>query len=290
MVNMSESKKVIDSNVIAALIGVAGTIIVTVITINANRPSVQPTPVPTVIVVTATTAPTVIPTDTVPPGDPTSTPAPTDTPAPLPSPTATLIPVGADWANGCISSLWVPYPSSIQPVVRDGCLSQPVDKFFINGTRLDFVYNERSQGAQIIGLFAKLPPDGTAGIRFRLDEITNGEVWIGVFSQADIDSSGAVLVIPSGPNVKKQRMFLKTMPGQILFSQTMGTLDSDTGVYDAMFDFTGGTVKVRLKNNQVDLGSVTVLSPEKWLFIGYRAVNGTNRIQAGFFDLVIQER
>src|SRR5574341_2055592 len=130
---MSESRKTrIDPAIIAALIGVCGTVTVTVISLLAPRLAPQPTPFPTAPVVftsTSTTVPTPVPTDTVPPGEPTSTPAP-DTPTPLP--TATLPPVGADWVNGCISALWKPYPTSIQPSQINGCLVQPVDKFYIS--------------------------------------------------------------------------------------------------------------------------------------------------------------
>lgn len=77
---MSKEKKSLDSNVIAALIGVTGTIVVTLITVFANRPAPQstvPTPFPTwTNVPTATIVNTPIPTETVPVGEPTSTPAP----------------------------------------------------------------------------------------------------------------------------------------------------------------------------------------------------------------------
>src|SRR5574341_1576519 len=148
---MSESRKTrIDPAIIAALIGVCGTVTVTVISLLAPRLTPQPTPFPTAPVVftsTSTTVPTPGPTDTVPPGEPTSTPAP-DTPTPLP--TATLPPVGMDWINGCISALWKPYPTSIQPNQVNGCLVQPVDKFYTGNGRLAFTYC-RLFGQQVAG-------------------------------------------------------------------------------------------------------------------------------------------
>ena len=138
----AENKKSIDSAVLAAIITVTGGIIVTLITTFANRaPAAQPTPVPpTAVVYTDTVAPTVAPTDTVPAGDATSTPEPpTDTPVPIP--TATLIPAGVDWTQNCISSLWVPYPSSITATSDDkGCLIQTVDKFYTTTGKLAFSF------------------------------------------------------------------------------------------------------------------------------------------------------
>ena len=74
------TKKGMDSTVTAALIGVIGTIIVTVITVFANRQPATPQP-PTAVFYTSTIPPTVVATDTVPAGESTSTPEPvTSTP------------------------------------------------------------------------------------------------------------------------------------------------------------------------------------------------------------------
>ena len=92
----------------------------TIITLYANRiaPSLQPTPSPLptwTIPATATITHTPVPTDTVPVGEPSSTPEP-DTPTPVPTFTPAPPAIGSDWANGCISVLWKPYPSTIQAI------------------------------------------------------------------------------------------------------------------------------------------------------------------------------
>lgn len=291
---MSKEKKSLDSNVIAALIGVTGTIVVTLITVFANRPAPQstvPTPFPTwTNVPTATIVNTPIPTETVPVGEPTSTPAPA---SPTPEPTFTPAPpaVGGDWVNGCISALWQPYPTSIQPAEQDGCLVQLVDKFYTSGGRLAFTYSGRVASAETYGLFAQLPRDGTVDMSVLLTDITNGEVLIGIFSQPDIKSEGALLVFPASNNVKRQKVILRTTsPLETGFSQTDKPLEADPPIYNVVFDFNSGSIKVRLQNGQVNLGSVPVVSADKWLFIGYRVLNGTNRLQAEFFSPVIQSR
>src|SRR6266516_2484600 len=94
--DMSKNKRSMDPSIIAALIGVIGTITVTLITVYANRPAPQPPttlPVTWTIPPTATIANTPVPTDTVPAGEPSSTPAP-DTPTPEPTFTPTPPPIG----------------------------------------------------------------------------------------------------------------------------------------------------------------------------------------------------
>ncbi|HLO32937.1 MAG TPA: hypothetical protein VK249_27580, partial [Anaerolineales bacterium] len=290
--DMSKEKKSLDSSIIAALIGVVGTIIVTLITLNANRPTPQPqaTPFPTwTVPPTATITNTPVPTDTVPAGDPSSTPAP-ETPTPEPSVTPAPPEIGADWVNNCISGRWVVYGLSLQPDQENGCLIRPVDKFYTSSGHLAFTFADRVSSAQIYGLFAQLPADGTASLKFHLTEVSKGEVLIGIFSEPDANSRGMFLVIPSGNDVKKQKMLIRTMPNKDTFAQSNGPISSDSATYDVVFDYNEGSVSVKLKNNQINLGSVPMSSPNKWLFLGYQVLNGTNHLQADFFDLSVQPR
>lgn len=291
---MSNEKRSLDPNVvIVAVIGLVGTITAALIGVYGNRASApQPTAVPpTAAFYTNTVPPSPIPTDTVPAGNATSTPEPaTSTPEPLPTPT--VIPIGADWRENCISTLWVPYPSSIEVGSDDkGCLIQPVDKFYTTTGTLAFSFDARVSSAQIYGVFAKLPSDGTVHVDVHLVTVNNGEVLMGVFESPDVNSKGAMITIPASNNVtKKQSMILKTMPGQKTFSQTGDPLSEDPPIYDAFFDFNGGNVKVTVNKNLIDLGSISVVSGEKWLFLGYQVLNGTNTIQAEFLNLNIQSR
>src|SRR5215211_302262 len=117
---MSTNKRSIDPAIIAALIGVMGTICVTAVTLYVNYfgPPRLPTPtanvLPTNVLPTWTIPPsatitdTPVPTTTVAVGEPSSTPAP-DTPTPEPTSTPAPPGIGSDWSNGCISVLWKPY-------------------------------------------------------------------------------------------------------------------------------------------------------------------------------------
>ncbi|MDQ3005791.1 MAG: hypothetical protein M3R47_10465, partial [Chloroflexota bacterium] len=82
---MSASPKRIDPSIIAAFIGVCGTLLVALISIFANRLVPNPPPQQTLTFPTWTASPgitpstitlTPVPTDTVQPGEPSSTPAP----------------------------------------------------------------------------------------------------------------------------------------------------------------------------------------------------------------------
>jgi len=287
---MSEpAKSRIDPSVVAAIIGVVGTVTVTLISIFANRPSPQPTPFPTtVLVITATNPPTVMPTDTVPVGEPTSTSVP-DTPTPIPTFTPVPAPVvGQDWAVGCISELWVPYPSSISTGGQDGCLTQPLDKFVTLGGRLTFLYDGRVGSAQTYGFFALLPADGTASIKVELNDLEKGEIWMGVFSSADITSSGMLLTIPPG-NIVRRPIVQRSMPSEEKILESIN-FQKDPPVYDVSFSYNTSSVEATVMNNSLVMNPYALTSAQKWLFIGYQVKSGSNRVSADFFDLVIQAR
>ena len=285
---MSEPRKSrIDPSIIAAVIGVCGTVMVTLITllINQRAPQATPPPIPTgtaVIVFTSTIAPTPVPTDTVPVGEPSSTPAP-DTPTPPPTPT--LIP-GVDWATGCISAQWKPYPS-LQTTENNGCLVEPIHYFFANDGRLTFLANGRFPDTQVYGMFAPLPANGTASIDVFLRSLQDSEIWMGVFAQPDIASQGMIMVIPPG-DVKNRPLVQKTMPGQVDFQSTASFAPSSP-LYNVVFKFGNGSVETTIMRDTV-FNALPVNGTPQWLFVGFQVKKGNNRIDADFLNLVIQEQ
>ena len=235
---------------------------------------------------TSTIANTPLPTDTVPAGEPTSTPVP-DTPTP--EPTFTLAPpgLGQDWTNGCISTLWKPYPP-IQMTENNGCLSEPIYFFFAADGRLTFLVNGRFDNTQVYGMFAPLPANGTASIKVFLRNLQDGEIWTGVFTEPTLDSQGMVIVIPPG-DVKKRMLVQKSMPGQIDVQQTQ-PFEQNPPLYDIVFEFSNGSITTKLMNNSAMFDPITVNSAQQWLFVGFQVQKGSNRIDAEFLDLVIQEQ
>jgi hypothetical protein len=293
---MSEPRKSrIDPSIIAAVIGVCGTVMVTLITLLVNWSGPTPAPTPPTAspqldptwtaVPTLTNSPEPIPTDTVPVGDASSTPAP-DTATPEPTLTLAPPPIGQDWANDCISVSWIPFPS-LDTTETNGCRSQPIHSLFAANGRLEFVIQSRFEDTEQYGMFAKLPASGLANIDVFLTNLQDGEIWLGVFAEPNIDSQGIIVVIPSG-DVKNRPLVLKTMPGQAQYFETQSFAQS-SAIYNVEFQFRSGSVgTVIMHDTPVD--PLPVGSTEQWLFVGYQVKKGNNRMQAAFLNLVVQEQ
>jgi hypothetical protein len=290
--DMSTNKRSIDPAIIAALIGVMGTVCVTAVTLYINYFGPRP-PSPTAIVqptwtvpvlATATIANTPVPTDTVPVGEPSSTPAP-DTPTPEPTFTPAPPAIGSDWSNGCISVLWKPYPTDIATTENNGCLAEPVNVFFAADGRLTFLVTGRFDNTQVYGLFAPIPANGTVSINTFLRTLSEGEIWMGIFAAPDINSQGMVIVIPPG-NVKQRVLVQKSMPGQTEV-QTTASFAKDPPLYDVVFELSNGSVTTKILRDTV-FNAVPVTTEQPWLFVGYQVKKGNNRIDAEFLNLFVQ--
>jgi hypothetical protein len=314
---MSNNKRLIDPTIVAAIIGVMGTLCVTIITLYANnfasRPQEQPTatlltmmtttvveptqPTLTSVIVeptwtaspTATLTDTPVPTDTVAVGDPSSTPAP-DTPTPEATFTAAPPAIGSDWANGCISVLWKPYPETIPTAVNpNGCYVEPVAEFFISDNdNVRFLAAGRFDDTQVRGMFAPLPANGTASVNAYLKTLQDGEVWMGIFSEPNLESQGMIIVIPPG-DVRRRLLVQKTMPGQQEVRRT-DQLSRNPSIYDVVFEFNNGAVTTRILSDTIlDPVAVGVGSTgHQWLFVGFQVKSGNNRIDAEFLNLRVQ--
>ena len=289
---MSDRKSArIDSAIIAALIGVCGTITVTIITLFANRIQVSPTPTsvsgfasPTVsFTETVTSSPA--PTDTVPPGESTSTPAPaTETPTPSITPVPP-VPLGADWPAGCIRTLWKPYPSIVPTIPRgDGCWQEPVHVFSAESGDLDFLTERGNGGTEIYGLFAPLPESGSVSFRVRVEELNNVDLLMGVYAAPDvINAAGLLMVIP---DEKSNRLSILQKDDVLSYNTLQGTerMDQEDG-FSITFNFTPNSASGTVNPGLLVTNPVSVVSPQKWLFLGYKGLPGAYRIEGRFFAL-----
>jgi len=288
--SQNSSPRKIDPSIVAALIGVIGTIAVTLITLNANKQS-APTPSPTPMVAsTNTTVPSPAPTDTVPPGESTSTPAPaTDTPEPTFTFTATPAPValGQDWGVGCISSLWKPFPASIPVVEKDGCLLEPVHVFSASNGSLSFLGSRAgSGGEEVYGLFAPLLPEsGSVTIFIRLKDLSNVDLWAGVFAGQDIASQGMLMIIPAG-NVKNRLVVQKEISSYDNIQSTQMISQGDGFII--AFEFNPNSARALVNRNLLVTNPVSIPSAQKWLFLGYKGLSGNYRIEGEFFNFEVK--
>jgi hypothetical protein len=284
-VEIMSERKGISPEIIAALIGVAGTIIVAVFLNQPQSSSDPTTPVP--IVITSTTMPTAVSTDTVPPGEPTSTPVPTDTPAPTPT-EIQPVPIGQDWVSGCISSLWQPYPSDILAVGKgNGCLQEPVYIFSADNGSMFFLYERNGNGAEeTFGLFAPLSESGEISFKVRLNDLRNVDLWMGIFPEADINSDGLLLTIPSG-NPKNRVIVQKNAITYETF-QTTKNLNQGDG-FSITLAFNALSARGSVNPNVFVTNPVSIPSSTKWLFLGYKGLTGSYRVEGEFVEFILDE-
>jgi hypothetical protein len=139
--------------------------------------------------------------------------------------------------------------------------------------------------SQVRGLFAPLPAAGTASINVFLRSLQDGEIWMGVFAEPDLESQGMVIVIPAG-NIRDRPLVQKTMPGQEEVQRT-ASFAKDPPLYDVVFEFGNGAVTTRILRDTV-FNAVPVGTGQQWLFVGYQVKRGNNRIDAEFLNLFVQ--
>lgn len=282
-----KKKNKIDPSIIAALIGVFGTILVTLITLYANRQTALQTPTPTTLVAfTSTATDPPIPTVTITLVEPTFTPMPaTDTPIPTPT-GVPPVELGKDWAAGCISTSWKPYPSEV-PVTEkgDGCWKEPVHVFSAENGDLDFLAERKNGSPEIYGLFAPLPEKGTVTIRIRLRDLSNVDLWMGVFAEPDVNSKGLLMIIPSG-NVKK-RVFAQKEISDYETINTTSVLNQGSG-FSVSFTFTTNSARSTVNPSIFVTSSVSIPSAQKWLFLGYKGLSGRYRVDGTFLSFELK--
>jgi hypothetical protein len=244
------------------------------------------TPTPTV---TATLTPTAtntpVPADTTTPS-PTLTPVPpTDTPVPTPTGVPPVL-LGEDWIGGCISTLWSPYPSSVTAIERgDGCWKEPVHVFSAENGDLDFLAQRKNAPAEIYGLFALLPERGTVTIRIRLRELNNADLWMGIFAEPDVSSEGLLMILPSG-NVKKRVFVQKEVSNYETINST--SLLAQGNGFSISFSFTTNSARSMVNPSVFVTSSVPISSSQKWLFLGYKGLSGSYRVDGTFLSFELK--
>lgn len=281
-----------DPTILAALIGGVITIIAAFIPLFASQFSTRPTATPTTMGTVASTPTDIaIITDTAIPDTPTFTPVPvTDTPIPSAVANTTKIPpvpIGKDWTDGCISTLWKPYPTDI-PVTEkgDGCWNEPVYVFEAENGDLDFLAQGRNEESKIYGLFARIPERGTVTVKVRFSELTNVDIWLGVFAEQDVTSQGLLMTIPHGSAkkrviVQKDPLTGATITGTRLLEQGNG--------FSISFTFTANSARSTVNPSVFFTDSVSIPSSQKWLFLGYKSLVGYYRAEGRFLEFELVE-
>jgi hypothetical protein len=221
-----------------------------------------------------------------------STPSPTLTPEPAThtvTPSFTVIPpvsLGEDWSAGCISTFWTPYPANITAFERgDGCWKEPLHVFSAENGDLDFLGQKKNAPAEIYGLFAPLPEQGTVTVRIRLRDLSNVDLWMGVFAEPDVMSQGLLMTIPSG-DVKKRVFVQKEISNYETINSTR-LLPQETG-FSISFIFTPNSVRSIVNPSVFFTDPVSVPSSKKWMFLGYRGLGGSYRVDGTFLSFELK--
>jgi hypothetical protein len=284
---VGQEPRKIDSTILAALIGGVITIIAALIPFFINQFSSPPTSTPTIpITFVSTPTDTPVITATATPNTPTLTPIPaTDTA--LPTPTGVPpVELAMDWPEGCISTLWKPYPAEIPVTERgDGCWHEPVHVFVAENGDLDFLAEDRKEEIEIHGLFAPLPERGTVNVTVRLNELTNVDVWLGIFAEPNVNSHGLLMTIPTGDAkerviVQKDSRTNETITGTRLLEQGQG--------FSISFTFTANSAQSTVNPSVFVTDEVSIPSSQKWLFLGYKSLIGYYRIEGRFLEFELE--
>jgi len=211
---------------------------------------------------------------------------------PTPAPPA----IGSDWANGCITVLWRPYPDTIPTSANNFCLSEPIvlsergNVFFTENGSLKFLVTGNFENPQVYGLFAPLPENGAIRIDTLLRIAQEGEIWLGVFGEPNIGSQGLVAVLPPGENIQRRELIQRKMPEQAEIHRVESFSDDSTQdppLYTIVFELNNGEVRVQ-KLGETEFTAVPLDSAQPWLFVGYQVAAGDNRIDAEFLNLIVQ--
>ncbi len=265
------------ATILAALIAVYGD--------SATSPSL--TGVASLPTSTLTLTPVPTPTNTATLIPVTATPIPViDTPTIVPTFTVfPPVPIMEDWKAGCISTLWRAYPSTVSPVEKgNGCWKEPVHVFSAENGDLDFLSERGNGSAEIYGLFAPLPESGTVTFSVRLKHLENADLWMGVFAEPNLDSQGLLLTILNG-GVSKRSIVQKdphtyaTIQGTQVLSQGNGFLIS--------FTVTPLSVSGRVNPHVFVWDPVSIPSPQKWIFLGYKGLRNAYHIEGTFLNFEV---
>jgi len=149
---------------------------------------------------------------------------------------------------------------------------------------LDFLTERGNGGTEIYGLFAPLPESGSVSFRVRVEELNNVDLLMGVYAAPDvINAAGLLMVIP---DEKSNRLSILQKDDVLSYNTLQGTerMDQEDG-FSITFNFTPNSASGTVNPGLLVTNPVSVVSPQKWLFLGYKGLPGAYRIEGRFFAL-----
>ncbi|KXK11391.1 MAG: hypothetical protein UZ14_CFX002002884 [Chloroflexi bacterium OLB14] len=247
----------------------------------------SPTPVEATTSLPSLTAnPTASPTDTETPIPPTQTSIPTVTSTPTFTPIPP-VPLGEDLTQGCISKLWSAYPTTVPMEDKgNGCWKEPLHAFSADDGKLEFLFERQNGGEEIYGLFVPLPIEkGSITFTIRLEDLSNADLLMGVFSQPEVKSQGLLMMmlnggVESNVFIRKNPITYETITGSRKISQGSG--------YSITFRFDNLSVRSVVNPAVFFIDPISLPASQKYLFLGYKGLNGYYRIEGTFLNFEVK--
>jgi len=153
--------------------------------------------------------------------------------------------------------------------------------FFAENGDLDFLAQKKNAPVEIYGLFAPLPEKGSVTFTIRLRELSNVDLWMGVFAEPDVESQGLLMIIPAG-NINR-RVFVQKDPSNYETIASTSLLRQEGG-FSISFRFDENSARSTVNPSVFFTNSIPVASSQKWLFLGYKGLRGSYRIDGTFLS------
>jgi len=268
-----ETKKPFSNpTVLAAIIGVIGTIIVTLITISpqiiaALKPPTETVTPTSTVSSPATNTPVPATIESLPAAASTDTPpAPTETIAPSPTPVDPGITCLDRWE--IISS----EASLVAPGASGDCKVANIPGLGISTSNAGLLFGQgsfREQG--LFGIATSIPANATIRLRVEMTTLTQGEFWIALSNTPQPDAN--VLIFAPQSQYGEVRYYLnqtETYNGRYYWEQLSSEVNfGEVPPYIYEFEFTTTGNEVDSEINLIDFSSQIVNLPN-YLFLGYR--------------------
>jgi hypothetical protein len=122
-------------------------------------------------------------------------------------------------------------------------------------------------------------------VKVKLKDLTNADLLMGVFAEQKITSEGLLMIVPAG-DPKKRLITQKDPTTYETMKQTIPLEQGGGYVISFSFDSTSASAVVEPK--VLTINGVPVNSMQKWLFVGFKGLTNTYRIEGEFLSLELK--
>jgi len=210
-----------------------------------------------------------------------------------PTPTFTFTPIppvalGEDWGQACVSTLWQPFPADDTYTQGDNGCWQNISFFTPSSNGGLAFIKDRSNtigDEEVYGLFAKLPATGTVTVKIRLKDLNNVDIMMGIFGEQSVTSDGLLITIPAGD--PKKRLLVEKKPSNYFTLDRTRELEQGSG-YEVTFSFNASSATAVVPPNVYTFKPVSINQAQKWLFLGFKGLRNTYRVEGEFVSLELK--